>query len=423
MKVCLRSRSDGRGGGYAAAYRLHRSLLEIGSSSTMLVGEKKRDDRSVVTGGTKWSKVWGRLAPRLSSLPLHFYRDRETLPYSIQWLPDNLVAQVKRLKPSILNLHWICGGYLRIETVAQFGMPLVWTLHDMWAFTGGCHYSQECLSYKHSCGSCPQLHSRNEWDLSRWVWRRKAKALKTVDLTVVTPSRWLSQCAASSSLLGQQRIETIPHGIDIERYKPVDRCFAREILNLPQDKRLVMFGATMATSDPRKGFHLLQPALQILGQWGWQEAIELVIFGASAPEQAIDLGFTIHYLGRMNDDTSLVLAYSATDVMVVPSLQEAFGLTALEALSCGTPVVAFDATGVKDIIQSGEDGYLAEPYKVRDLAKGIAWVLEDDSRYQKLCDRARAKVEQEFTSELQAKRYFDLFTEILERRNVNRSII
>ena len=423
MKICLLSRSDGRGGGYAAAYRLHRSLLQIGVGSTMLVSEKEREDRSVVNGGTKWSKVWGKVAPRLNTLPLNFYRDRDKFPYSIQWLPDNLAAQVKRLHPSLLNLHWVCGGYLRIETIAQFGIPLVWTLHDMWVFTGGCHYSQECISYKQSCGSCPQLHSRQDWDLSRWVWQRKAKALKKADLTVVTPSRWLSQCAASSALLGQRRIETIPHGVDIERYKPVDKCFSRDILNLPQDKHLVIFGATMATSDPRKGFHLLQPALQVLVQWGWRDQIELAIFGASEPEQAIDLGFTIHYLGRMNDDTSLVLAYSAADVMVVPSVQEAFGLTALEALACGTPVVAFNVTGVKDIIASGEDGYLAEPYKVGDLAKGIAWVLEDASRYQKLCDRARNKVEREFTSELQAKRYLALFAEILERKTAQQSVV
>ncbi|MFM6277712.1 MAG: glycosyltransferase, partial [Dolichospermum sp.] len=132
-------------------------------------------------------------------------RDRST--YSVQWLPDNLAAQVAQLNPDIINLHWINAGYMQIETLAKFKKPIIWTLHDMWAFTGGCHYNKDCTNYTESCGACPQLYSNKEKDLSNWVWRRKAKAWKDLNLTIVTPSHWLADYARKSSLFQNLRIE------------------------------------------------------------------------------------------------------------------------------------------------------------------------------------------------------------------------
>ena len=168
-----------------------------------------------------------------------------------------------------------------------------------------------------------------------------------------------------------------------------------------------------------KGFQLLKTALQHLSQFGFHNKVELVIFGASQPEFPIDLGFKTHYLGDLHDDVTLQIAYSASDVMIVPSLQEAFGQTASESLACGTPVVAFDGNGLSDIISHQQNGYLAKPFDTDDLAKGISWILEDGDRYQKLSYQAREKAEKEFSQELQAKRYLKLFEEILTNRSVN----
>jgi glycosyltransferase involved in cell wall biosynthesis len=248
------------------------------------------------------------------------------------------------------------------------------------------------------------------------VWRRKAGAWKNLNLTIVAPSAWLAECAKASSLFRDLRVEVIPHGLDLKTYRPVEQKLARKLLHLPQDRRLVLFGAQSgATSDPRKGFHLLQPALKLLNRSGSQDNIELVVFGATQPSDAVDLGFNTHYLGRFHDDISLALVYSAADVMVVPSMQEAFGQTASESLACGTPVVAFGATGLKDIVDREQNGYLATPFEVEDLARGIAWVLDDEERHQKLRLFARKKAEAEFTLDLQARRHLSLFTEILEK--------
>ncbi len=414
MKVCLLSRSDGRSGGYAAAYRLQQGFHQAGVDSTMLVGEKTRDDFTVCSPESKLEREWVKIARSLDTLPLRLYPQRVRTSYSLQWLPDKITPKIVKINPDIINLHWINAGYLQIETITRFNKPLVWTLHDMWPFTGGCHYSNDCDRYTISCGICPQLGSNRDWDLSRWVWQRKAKAWKNTNLTIVALSSWLGKCARDSSLFKDLRIELIPNSLDTQQYRPINRQVARDILNLPQDKQLVFFGSLKATSNERKGFHLLQPALQDLSKSEWKDRLELVIFGSSQPENPPEFGFKTHYLGTFNDDLSLALVYSAANVFVLPSVQDNLPNTIMEAIACGTPCVAFKIGGIPDLIEHEKNGYLAQPYKTEDLAQGIAWVLENEERHQKLSFRAREKVEQEFTMEIQSRRYLSLFAEILE---------
>jgi len=413
MNVLLVSTYDIEGGAARAAYRLHQGLQGKGICSQMLVQDKSSNDVTVFAPKTRLDQGIARARLTLDALPLKFYRKRDSGTFSLQWLPDGIVPKITQLEPDIINLHWIGEAFLQAEAIAKFDKPLVWTLHDMWAFTGGCHYNQDCDRYTASCGACPQLGSSKDWDLSRWVWQRKAKTWKDLNLTIVCPSSWLAECARTSSLFKDVPVEVIPYGLDTGKYKPLNRKVARELLHLPQDKQLVLFGALKATSDKRKGFHLLQPALQDLSKSEWQDRLELVIFGSSAPEKPPDLGFKTHYLGTLSDDLSLAVVYSAADVFVLPSTQDNLPNTVLEAIACGTPCVAFNIGGMPDMIEHQKNGYLAQPYKIEDLAQGIAWVLENKERHRKLGDRAREKAEQEFTLEIQARRYLSLFTEIL----------
>lgn len=417
MKILLLSTDDIKPGAARAAYRFNQSLQSIGIHSQMLVQTKQSDDNTVI--GIKDSSGIGQtftgLRLGLDKLPLRFYPNRENTTYSPQWLPDNIASKVAQLNPDLISLHWICQSYLQIETIAKLKKPIVWTLRDMWSFTGGCHYSSNCNHYTDSCGACPQLHSSKDWDLSRWVWRRKAKAWRNLDLTVVALSSWLGKCASSSSLFKNLRVEVIPNGIDTQKYRPINQQLAREILRLPQDKQLVFFGAARATSEKRKGFHLLQPALQNLSKSGYQDQLEVVIFGASEPDNPPDFGFKAYYLGKLSDDLLLALVYSAADVFIAPSTEENLANTVLEAIACGTPCVAFNIGGMPDLIEHQKNGYLAQPYEIEDLAQGIAWILENKERHHKLGNRAREKAEQEFTMAIQAHRYLSLFNEILAK--------
>jgi glycosyltransferase involved in cell wall biosynthesis len=411
MKVLLVSNYDIKGGAARATYRLHQGLQSMAVNSQVLVNYKSSNDENVRLMPTKLGEKFKGIRAKLNRLPLKLYPKLGQVIFSPQWVPDSLADEVAKINPDVINLHWVCEGYMQIETLARFHQPVVWTLHDMWAFTGGCHYSESCDRYLDACGACPQLHSTKDGDISRWIWQRKAQAWQNLNLTLVTPSHWLAECAKSSSLFEKYSVKVIANGLDPDVYKPLDRSQVRDSLNLPQNKHLVLFGAMQGTEDRWKGFPLLVPALQRLSKSGWEDQIELLVFGCFEPESPIDVGFKIHYLGRLEDE-GLAKVYAAADVMVVPSRYEAFGQTASEALACGTPVVAFDVTGLKDIVDRHENGYLAQPYDSEDLARGIAWVLEDAERHQQLCRNARLKVEAKFTLEVQAREYQKLYEEV-----------
>ena len=409
MKILHLSSFDIVGGAARAAYRIHKSLQKAELDSQMLVQYRKGSDRSV---HNVEDKIRSRLRASLDALPLKLYPQREHM-FSVEWIPDIIANKVRQFDPDIVHLNWTCAGFLQIETLAKLNKPLVWTLQDMWSFTGGCHYSNGCKRYENSCGKCPQLKSDKYRDLSNWIWQRKAKTWQDLNLSIVAASSWMAECAKASSLFKDKRIEIIPFGLDTEVFQPIELKQARQKLNLPQDKPLILFGALNATTDTRKGFHLLQNALKKLSQQGWNERAELVVFGSSHPEKSIDIGFKTHYLGHLSDEQTLRMTYAAADVTIAPSIEESFGQTASESLACGTPVVVFTNTGLKDIIDHQRNGYVAKFCDEDDLARGIAWVLENRMRHQSLRYEARAKALREYTFELQAQRYLSLYNEIL----------
>jgi len=417
MNVLMLSSSDIGGGAARSAYRLHQGLQAINVDSQMLVQTKIGDDFRIIAPKGKLSKGLAKIRPVIDNLPLSFYPQCDRKVFAAQWLPNNLNQQIAQINPNIVNLHWVCDGFLPIEAITKIRQPIVWTLHDMWAFTGGCHYSYDCDRYTSNCGTCPQLDSHHDWDLSRWIWKRKHKHWQGLNLYIVTPSKWLAKCAKASSLFENVSIEVIPYGLDLKVYKPIDKLLARQILNLPQNTKLVLFGSLSPTSDQRKGFHLLQPALHRLRDRTDQAQIEVLIFGTSEPKVSLDLGFKSHYLGKLSDDISLSLIYNAADVFVAPSIEDNLPNTVLESIACGLPVVAFDIGGMSDMIDHKANGYLAQPFDIEDLAHGISWILEDCDRYLNLAHQARAKAEREFSQELQAKRYLKLFEEILSSRS------
>ncbi|AEH61485.1 glycosyl transferase group 1 [Methanosalsum zhilinae DSM 4017] len=414
MDILILNTYDLKGGASRAAYRLHKGFQQIGHNSQMLVQVKYGDDCNVIGSNSIIEKGLGMVRPYLDTIPARLHSKWNKTLFSTAFLSKKIDDKVIKIDPEIISLHWIVGGFIAPKTLKKLNKPLVWTLHDSWAFTGGCHIPFNCKHYTKSCGKCPTLGSSKNHDLSRLIWYRKKRNWKNLNITIVTPSRWLCECAQSSSLFQDYRIEVIPNGLDLQIYKPVEKRIARNILGFPEDKKLILFGAMYSTSDPNKGFHLLQSALQNLSKNGWTQEIELIIFGASEPANPPNLYFESHYLGHLHDDVSLSILYSAADVMIVPSIQEAFGQTALEAMACGTPVVAFGATGLLDIVDHKITGYLAKPYDPIDLARGIEWILEDDKRWEKLSIKSQEKITQEFDIEIIAQKYVELYQEILK---------
>lgn len=415
MRVLILSTFDLQGGASRAAYRIHRGLLGIGLDSRLLVQEKTTDDYTILGPESRLAELNTLLRRYLTALPLHAYPGRlRSDVWSPAWWPTAIHRRIVREAPDVINVQWVCDGFLPIQALGRMRRPLVMTLQDAWAVTGGCHYPYDCRRYHDHCGACPQLGSRRERDLSRWGWQQKSRNWRPLPLTVVAISNWLGDCARASSLFRQTRVEVIPNGLDTKRYHPMDKVMARQILGLPQDKHLVLFGAINALRDARKGADFLFNALKELSQTGKTDAIELVVFGGSQPPAPPDLMFPAHYLGFLHDDVSLALLYSAADVMVVPSIQEGLGQTATEACACGTPVVAFDTSGLRDVVEHRKNGYLARVLDAADLARGIAWVLGDFGRHQALRQAARQKAVQEFDLTTVAKRYHMVFQDVVK---------
>lgn len=407
--------SDATGGASRAVLRLHQGLHQIHRPSFVVVGHKTTDRTEVLGPRTNWGKVMGFVKPYTDRFPLYLYPRRKDVPFHSQWLPGSFKGRLGSLEPYLIHLHWICDGFIRIESLSEIKGPIVWTLHDMWPFTGGCHYSGTCNRFERSCGSCPILGSSAEFDLSRWIWRRKRKAWQNLDLTIVTPSRWLAERARESALFRERPIRVIPNGLDLGAYQPVDRTAALDLLGLPGDKKTILFGAVKPTADPRKGFHFLKPVFDAFATTEMANDTQIVIFGGSEPQEATDLGLPAYYLGYLHDDVTLKLLYSAADVVLVPSIQEAFGQTASEALACGTPVVAFDVTGLRDIVDHKSTGFLAPPFDVTRFGEGVAWVLANEKRGTSLSSNARAKALRTFDIRSVAEQYARLYEEVTER--------
>ena len=375
MKILTVSATDRIGGAGIAAYRLHQGLQQAGLEAEMLVMRKAIADPSVHRLSSclnRRRRMRRRLAAEGHQRLLARHPRRPGSGYwSLNRFSYPIAAAINAFEADVVHLHWLGDNYLPIQQFAKIKPSLVWTLHDMWAFTGGCHSADDCQHYQADCGHCPQLVHPSVDDISARISRRKQRAWADMPITIVCPSQWLADCARQSRILKDKRIEVIGNGIDASRFKPLDKRGARQAFNLPLDKQLILFGAVGGASDPRKGFAYLRGALRHLPE---KSDMEVVVFGAAQAE-SLDIRLPLHQIGHLSDSVSISLLYSACDVFALPALQENLPNTLMESLACGTPCVAFDNGGVGDLIQHKRNGYLARLKDSADLARGIQWTL------------------------------------------------
>jgi glycosyltransferase involved in cell wall biosynthesis len=353
----------------------------------------------------------GALRRKLDRLPLLAYPGQSPAPFTPAVAHGDTRARVRAAAPDLVHLHWIADGFLRIEDLPALGRPLVWTLHDSWAFTGGCHVPQSCVRYRESCGSCPSLGSTRDRDLSRRVWERKRRAWEDLPVALVAPSRWLASCAEASTLLGGRSCRVIPNGLDLERFRPGDREAWRDRLGLPRDRRIVLSGGVNVIEDSNKGHDLLVDALRRLPAMSPGLDLEWVVYGSPAGIRLPDVPFPARSLGIVTDEATMTGLLGASDVFVAPSRQENLPNTILEAMACGLPAVAFESGGIPDLIEHRRTGWMAPPFDAGELARGIAWVLEEEPRRRALGELARRRAEQRFDLALVARRYAELYDE------------
>lgn len=431
--------SDINGGAARAAYRIHRSLVGHGRAHLLLSELRaicqQTDDPTVIGGlHLQQNQIFRSVQYRLAQRARRGFHTGNPSQHSFALHDTGLGRELNQRhrhgQADLVHLHWLGDATLSIEEIGRLTMPLVWTLHDQWAFCGAEHYtsppqpgeaasSDERFAEGYTLSNRP-IHEVGP-DLNRRTWLRKRRAWWR-PIRIVCPSTWMADCARRSALMASWPITVIPYPIDLATWAPVDQDQARALLQLPQGRPLVLFGAIGGTTDPRKGADVLLEALQRLRVQAVGtplEQLELVVFGQCRPAQPPDLGLQIHYSGRLHDDLTLRLLYSAADVMVVPSRQEAFGQTALEAHSCGTPVVGFRTGGLVDIVADRRTGVLADPFHPASLAAAIRWVLEDPQRRIQLGALARLRAEQIWNPERVAGLYADVYAQTIQSERLN----
>jgi glycosyltransferase involved in cell wall biosynthesis len=409
MKVMHLVAGDLSGGAARGAYWLHQAQRDIGIDSTIITNGRQSgiDDSVIPLVNTEFQRTRNTALTRLGNLPVLLYRKRKHRIFNTGFTGIDFTKHPAYKSADLIHLHWI-NGLVSMRTLRKVDKPVVWTMRDMWPFTGGCHYAMECEHYKTGCGECPQLSSKNHYDLTKLVVANKRKRIPK-ELVVVGISQWLTEFAASSFVFDGFSIKTISNNVDTGQFFPVDSSASRAALGLPIDQKIILIGA-QDVNDFYKGFDLFLDSLKSLVE----KDFHIVTFGRDPGSEIGVLGYEHTSLGFLSDIISLRLAYSAADVFVAPSRMDAFGKTLVEAMACGTPVVCFDASGPKDIVDHQVTGYKSEPFNSADLAKGIDWVLaQTKDAYNNLSKNARKRAVEVFDSLVIAEQYKQLYSQML----------
>lgn len=400
MKVLHINQSDISGGAAIAGYRLHQGLLAQNVDSRLLVGfVKTSSDR--VLGVNRKSRLENQLGRFSRLLGLNYVNIFNSFK-----IPQHLFYQ----EADIINFHNLHTGYFNYLAIPNLTKekPAIYTLHDMWSFTGHCAYSYDCDRWKQGCGKCPDLNTYPaiKRDSTIWEWKLKDWVYSRSNLTIVAPSIWLKE-QAQKSMLNKFSIHHIPYGIDTEAYKPIEAEKCRFILDIPTNKKVLMFGADNI-KDSRKGGDLLVEALSNLPDSLKRETL-LLTFGYGGETIANIVGIKTINLGYISSDRIKSIAYSAADLFIFPTRADNLPLVLQESMACGTPMVSFKIGGVPDLVRHNITGYLAIPEDSQDFCQGIIQLLEDNQLRENMSQNCRAIAIEEYSLELQAKRYIELY--------------
>lgn len=425
MKVLHINKSDHAGGAAVAAVRILDASKHYGIDARMLVleGGGKHENvevlvRSRISRLVEKMKFLGEI---ISFIPFEKSRQNR-FTFSQSRFGFDISRHPLVQSADVLHLHWVNQGFLSLRGLKKListGKPVVWTLHDTWPFTGGCHYPGICGGFTSTCGQCPMLKSPAPNDLSARQHEAKENIYKGASITFVGCSKWMQEMAAKSSLVRKDlkhAVSQVFNPIDTNLFHPESRSAVRKELGLPENKKLLLFGAANI-ADPRKGTGFLLKALNYLWQResGPGQQLELMVFGKNIESISGELPFKLHSFDVVKNEAEMVKLYQAADLFVLPSMQDNLPNTVVESLACGTPVVAFNIGGVPEMVQHRSSGFLAAPGKPKELAEGILFVMEKSDE---LGRNARSFAQEKFAPAEVARQYDEIYKSVTEN-NIN----
>lgn len=403
MKVVHLSTTD-TGGAYEAAQRISDCLVKQGIDSKVLVRTKYRN---VTTPIPFYNNFFSRFWSKSKNFLNLMISDGEVVfdKYGADICRHPLIKET-----DIICLHWV-NSFISNKEVARIlalGKPVFWVMHDMWPFTGGCHYSHDCTKYETKCEECERMQKKNNKKTLYWQ-NRKEEYFNRQNLYPIGPSRWICNCAQKSIIFGKRKIVLIPNPIDTNLFYPKDGKEIGQIqvkYRLSKRKKTLLFAAMRVTNNPIKGFSHFVNAVKKLPK----EEYQVLLLGESVGEQSLkeQLGMQIVSTGFIDNAEILCDIYNVADLLVAPSLQENYSNTVLESLACATPVVAFNVGGMSDLIESGYNGYLAHLRDAEDLYHGILQVEKNRKEYG---INARERVLRNNSFSVIANKYINCFME------------
>jgi len=410
MKIIHISNSNGRGGASIATSRLNKALLDEKCDSSIWVNYKYGNNPKIKTYPNNFQKRISRIKRLLSRIIVRLLKTNNPVLHSPQIFSSPFwLKAINESDADIIHLHWFQNEMISISDLNKIKKPLVWTLHDMWGFCGAEHISYDNRWYEGYLKNNRPI-GEGYIDLNRWTWKRKLKYWKK-PINIITPSDWMEQNVKKSYLMKDWPVFTISNAIDIKKWKPIDKNSSRKILKLPGDLSLILFGSTSGTKDYHKGFDLLEKSLKKLQSIN--KKIGLVIFGEDEPAIKPNFKFPIFYLGFLQNSKSLIAAYSAADMVLIPSRVESFGQVASEANACSCPVIAFNTSGLRTTVRHKFSGYLARAFDTDDFLKGILWVLNHNNN-RDLKSNCRKHVLDNFAPKKIALEHIELYKKIIK---------
>lgn len=415
MRVLIINTSERIGGAAIAASRLMEALKNNGIKAKMLVRDKQTTQISVVELKKSWWKVAQFIWERIVIWKANCFKKHNNFAVDIANTGTNISELPEFTQADVIHLHWINQGMLSLTDIRRIidsGKPIVWTMHDMWPFTGICHYAGDCDKYRSECSHCPLLYKGGKKDLSYRTFRKKRRLFDGAHITFVACSRWLESMAKQSELLKGQYITNIPNAINTNLFKPRGKQQAREKCHLPQDKKLLLFGSVKLT-DKRKGIDYLVEACKILAAQNaaLSRQLGVVVFGKQAGQYASLFPFPIYPMNYVSNEKELVDIYNAVDLYVTPSLQDNLPNTIVEAMACGIPCIGFNVGGIPQMIDHLHNGYVADYQSAKDLANGIQWALTE-GEYESLSEEACRKALSNYSEHIISRRYIDIYNKI-----------
>ena len=420
MRVLLINTSERMGGAAVAASRLMDALKNHGIKAKLLVRDKQTEQITVVALQHNWRMVWRFVWERIVIWRANRFKKHNLFAVDIANTGTDITSLPEFQQADVIHLHWINQGMLSLKNIRKIlesGKPVVWTMHDMWPCTGICHHARQCDRYRQECGECPFLYGKkHKHDLANRVFRQKKGIYAHYPITFVTCSHWLEEQARQSALTVGRQIVCIPNPLNTNLFRPHNKQTARQRLQLPMDRKLILFGAFKIT-DKRKGIDYMVDSCKLLaGQHPeLNEQMAVVTFGRQSAQVAEMLPFKVYPLDYVNDEHRLVDMYNAADLFVTPSLEENLPNTIMEAMACGTPCVGFNVGGIPEMIDHLHNGYVAIYKSADDFANGIYWALTEPD-YDSLCEQACRKAVSHYSEDSVAKRYIDLYNKLTERR-------